>query len=68
MDPIYKIFSPFFENWMSEEDRRNFIEESLVVMGETDRSIRDKINVGITNGFSLDMQINIIRELINNIP
>ncbi len=59
---IDKLFSEMFrESWMTDDDWKQFIENSLSEADITQLS--NDIQIGIDNGFSVESQLNLVKDL-----
>jgi len=61
---ISELFEMLYEDWMNVEDKETFKNELLNTMGETISEINDKIEIGVKNGMSADMQVSILRIML----
>jgi hypothetical protein len=55
-----------YEDWMDEEDWQELESEMLKQVGTSYKEMSKQIEVGIKNGASLDMQLNMIKKLFSN--
>lgn len=55
------------EKWMSEEDHQEVIEETFKHLGINRQTISDNIEVGVANGFTVNHQIGLLKDMFLNI-
>lgn len=53
----------FFEDWMDKEDWKDMLESVKEVSGITLESLSKDIEIGINNGYSLEQQLTIFRNM-----
>ena len=51
----------YFDEGMSEDDCNKYESIVLELMGKTKQDLNDEINVGISNGYSVDAQMNLFK-------
>ena len=61
---IMEMFNPFYESWMSEDDHAELVNEVLRLQGKTLKMLNDEIDIGISNGYTVEQQIDVIRYAI----
>ena len=57
----------FFENWMDDEDWKEFLRELGKVSGVTLTSLSNDIEIGVKNGQSLETQIAMIKQVLKTV-
>ena len=57
----------FFENWMDEEDWKEFLIELEKASGVTLTSLSNDIEIGVKNGYNLETQIAIIKQALKTV-
>jgi glutathionyl-hydroquinone reductase len=60
---ILEMFEQMYEDWYDDDDKKLFIQSLLTETGETMQSISDKIERGVKNGYSSELQIAIAMSL-----
>ena len=63
-DSIMEMFSPFFDSWMDDTDKYNFIHELISEQGKSFSTVSDEINIGVANGYSVIQQIDICKAVL----
>ncbi|MDK9790620.1 hypothetical protein [Vibrio sp. D431a] len=61
---IDSIFECFFESWMDEDDKKNFVDCFLNQSGKTMADLDNDIEIGIRNGYSVEQQVSLIKMVI----
>ena len=61
---IKQFFEMFFEDWMDETERQEFVVLALQLMGRTLEDLDADIEQGLQNGYSVEEQFDIIRQII----
>ena len=57
----------FFENWMDEEDWKEFLIELEKASGVTLTSLSNDIEIGVKDGYNLETQIAIIKQALKTV-
>ena len=57
----------FFENWMDEEDWKEFLIELEKANGVTLATLSNEIETGVKNGHSLEKQIELVKQVLKNL-
>ena len=57
----------FFEKWMDNEDWKEFIIELEKASGVTLTSLANDIEIGVNNGYSLETQIALVKQVIKTV-
>ena len=60
---IMSMFEFFFESWMGEEDKKEFIDLFLQKTGVTFKKLNDDIQIGVDNGYSVECQIDLCKQV-----
>jgi len=66
-EAIKQFFELFFEDWMSNEDKQEFIVGILDEMGITLEEFDRNIEIGLQNGYSVEQQIELCKHLITEL-
>lgn len=61
---IYNAFQDLYEDWMNEEDKLLFLEMIAKVSNKTLIDMNNDIEIGIKNGYPLEYQMKIIKQII----
>ncbi len=66
-DAIWEIFGEFFEDWMDERDKLDFVDAMCAEIGITLQQMNDQIETGISNGYSVGKQIEICKIVLQKL-
>lgn len=61
---LNQIFEMLYEPWMSQEDKDYVKSEFLKSMGVTMEQLDEDLETGVKNGFSVEIQLELIRKFI----
>jgi hypothetical protein len=61
---LNQIFEMLYEPWMSQEDKDYVKSELLKSMGVTMEQLDEDLETGVKNGFSVEVQLELIRKFI----
>lgn len=50
-----------FESWMNEDDYNNVVNDTLKEIGSSKQKMNDDIQKGVDNGYSVELQMELIR-------
>ena len=53
-----------FKDWMDDEDYKEVIDITFKAMGITKQKLCDDLEIGIKNGYSLEQQLNILKQVL----
>ncbi len=53
------------ESWMTDEEHKEVIEETLNQMGINRQKLSDDIEVGVKNGYTVKQQIDLLKRVLN---
>ncbi len=62
---INQIFEMLYESWMNQEDKDYVKTELLKNMGVTMEQLDEDLETGVKNGFSVEVQLELIRKFIS---
>ena len=54
------------ESWMTYEEHKEIIEKAFNQIGINKQKLSDSLEVGVKNGYSVEQQIEMIKQLIHN--
>jgi hypothetical protein len=61
---LNQIFEMLYEPWMSQDDKDYVKSELLKSMGVTMEQLDEDLETGVKNGFSVEIQLELIRKFI----
>ena len=53
------------ESWMDDEDYKEVIDLTFKTMGITKQKLSDDIEIGIKNGYTVEQQIELLKQVLN---
>jgi hypothetical protein len=53
------------ESWMDDEDYKEVIDLTFKTMGITKQKLSDDIEIGVKNGYTVEQQIDLLRQVLN---
>lgn len=66
-DDILKFFELFYEDWMDDEDKQEFIVSCLDQMGLTLFDFDRNLSIGVENGYTIEHQLELCKNIIESI-
>ena len=63
-DAIMSIFEDLYEEWMSEEDRIEFVRELMEEAGVSFSTLHSDIEIGLNNGYTIKQQVKIAKRAL----
>lgn len=64
-DAIIEMFEPLYESWMDDTDKEEFIVELIASQNKTLSILSDEIDIGISNGYTVEQQVEIGQLIID---
>jgi hypothetical protein len=61
---IDEVFECFYENWMSDIDKIEFKTLVYQQTGLSDKILNDEIEIGVQNGHSVELQVDLCKKLL----
>lgn len=66
LEAINKVFDLMYEDWMDDEDKRDLVQMTLSAVGKTLYDFDDDFEQGLKNGFSIEMQLEAVKQVMAN--
>ena len=64
---VEEILSYMHEDWMDGEDKVMVVEMALVATGKTRQDFENDLRVGVSNGYSVEKQMEVIKVIFSKL-
>lgn len=66
MREINQILDSLYEDWMDDDDKREFRQQAFKLIGCNTQCLSDQIEEGVKNGYPASTQVELIKKLISS--